>query len=153
LKLIHRLIATGGGAGYFPKMPGTFATLVGILLYYPIHSLAILSQITLICFFFGIGLISATHLEKEIGVKDPGQIVIDEIVGIWIALFLIPFDWQSLLLAFILFRFFDIRKPLGIRAIQSFRSGWGIMLDDALAGVYSNILFQFTFLVKALIPS
>lgn len=151
--MLHRLIATGGGAGYFPKMPGTFATLIGILLYYPVHSLAILSQVIVTLFFFGIGLISATHLEKEIGVKDPGQIVIDEIVGIWIALFLIPFDWHALLLAFVLFRFFDIQKPLGIRQVQSFHSGWGIMLDDALAGVYTNIVLQITFLVKPLIPS
>ncbi|MBI1824124.1 MAG: phosphatidylglycerophosphatase A [Nitrospirae bacterium] len=153
MKQIHRFIATGGYTGYFPKIPGTVATLAGTLLFYPIHFLGIVYQAGLIVMFFGIGLVSASRLEKELGSKDPSVVVIDEIVGIWIALYLIPFNWKSLLTAFILFRFFDIRKPLRIRSLQTFDSGWGIMLDDALAGIYTNLILRIAYMAKPLILS
>jgi phosphatidylglycerophosphatase A len=145
LKLVnafHTLIATGGYSGYFPKIPGTFATVVGIFLYYPIRFLPFVLQGLLILFFFALGLWSSSNLEKKAGEKDPGVIVIDEIVGVWIALFLIPFQLKYLLFAFIFFRFFDIKKPLFIHPLQSLKGGWGIMLDDCLAGLYTNLVLQ-----------
>lgn len=142
MKKVHHLVATGCYSGYFPKIPGTFATVVGILLYYPIQSLPFPFQGFLILLFFAIGLWSSSIFEKEVGKKDPGIIVIDEIVGIWIALFLIPFQLKYLLFAFIFFRFFDIKKPLFIHPLQSLKGGWGIMLDDCLAGLYTNLLLQ-----------
>jgi phosphatidylglycerophosphatase A len=142
MKRLHHLIATGVFSGYFPKAPGTFSTLIGILLFYPIHFLASFYQLLVITFFFFVGLRSSSKVENEIGTKDPGIIVIDEILGIWIALFLLPLRWEYWVSAFLLFRFFDIQKPLFIRTIQSQKGGLGIMLDDFLAGVYTNLLMQ-----------
>lgn len=116
--------------------------MIGVLLYYPIQLLPFFFQGLLLLFFFALGLYSSSMIEKKIGKKDPAIIVIDEIVGIWIALFLIPFQWKFLLLAFIFFRFFDIKKPLFIHPLQSLKGGWGIMLDDCLAGLYTNLLLH-----------
>jgi phosphatidylglycerophosphatase A len=80
-------------------------------------------------------------VEKEWG-HDSNRVVIDELQGMMTALFLMPNDWRYLLVAFVLFRFFDIAKPLGIRRMEAFAGGWGVMLDDLLAGIYSNVLLQ-----------
>jgi phosphatidylglycerophosphatase A len=68
--------------------------------------------------------------------------VIDEMVGMWIAVLGLPVSWQYWLAAFLLFRFFDIFKPLGVRRLEKIEGGWGVMLDDVMAGVYTNVLLQ-----------
>ena len=68
---------------------------------------------------------------------DPSRIVADEMIGLWIAMIAVPFSWLNLALAFGLFRLFDIWKPMGIRRMEKFPGGWGVMLDDVLAGLYS----------------
>lgn len=79
-------------------------------------------------------------MEKYWG-EDPSRVVIDEMVGVWIPLLVVPAgDWWYVVAAFVLFRFFDIVKPLGVRRMERFRGGVGIMMDDILAGVYSAIL-------------
>ncbi|PJA08607.1 MAG: phosphatidylglycerophosphatase A, partial [Flavobacteriales bacterium CG_4_10_14_0_2_um_filter_32_8] len=67
-------------------------------------------------------------------------IVIDEVIGMWITMLFVPLTWLTILIGFILFRFFDILKPLGIKKMENFNGGLGVMADDMLAGIYSNIL-------------
>ena len=138
----HQFVATGGYSGYFPKTPGTFATFIGILLYYPMVSFSPLIQIVMILSLFSLGVWSSFSVEKALGQTDPGIIVVDEIVGVWISLYLIPFHWNFLLAVFILFRFLDIKKPFPIVQIQSLKGGWGVMLDDCLAGLMTNLLLR-----------
>src|SRR5215217_6722677 len=74
--------------------------------------------------------------------KDSYRVVIDEVAGMWIAMLFIPQSFTLLIAGFILFRFFDIVKPLGVRRMEVFKGGWGVMADDVLAGIYANIVLQ-----------
>ena len=138
----HQFVATGGYSGYFPKIPGTFASFIGILLFYPMVSFPPVIQIMMILILFFFGVWSSFSVEKALGQTDPGIIVIDEILGIWISIFLVPFQWKLLLIAFILFRILDIKKPFPIHQIQSLKGGWGVMLDDGMAGLFTNLSLQ-----------
>jgi len=91
---------------------------------------------------------SADRVE-EIWGKDHNRVVIDEVAGMCITLLLIPLKWQYTLIGLILFRFFDILKPFGIRKLEELPGGWGVMADDVLAGIYANVLLQ---LVVVLVP-
>jgi phosphatidylglycerophosphatase A len=144
--LFHITIATGFGSGYCPVAPGTagaaLATIIWFLISLPISSPYLLIAITavLIGLFTILGIRSANALEATWG-KDPSRIVIDEMVGVWIALLAAnPDKFYSILAAFILFRLFDIYKPLGIRNMESLKGGLGVMMDDILAGIYSFLL-------------
>jgi phosphatidylglycerophosphatase A len=99
------------------------------------------AQLLVITGFFFIGAAAASEVEDEWG-HDSNRVVIDEVQGMLTALFLLPADWHYMLAAFVLFRFFDIAKPLGIRCLESVKSGWGVMLDDLMAGIISNVLLQ-----------
>ena len=142
----HEMIATGLGVGHFPYGPGTMGALLAILIWYPITTMAnhttwFLITLALILAFTLLGAWSSTVAERYWG-EDPSRVVIDEVVGQWITLLAVPaaFSWWHVLAAFILFRFFDIIKPLGVRKMENFNSGWGIMADDILAGCYGAIL-------------
>ena len=147
MKSIHKLNATVLGAGYSPFAPGTMGALVGVLILFLIKWLQPdlqyftwgLLLATLI--FTVLGVWSTNELESEWG-KDPSKVVVDELIGVWIAVLWIPVETQWLILGFILFRFFDITKPLGIRKLEEIKGGWGVMLDDVGAGIYANIVLQ-----------
>jgi phosphatidylglycerophosphatase A len=91
--------------------------------------------------FFLLGVKSAKELENEWG-HDPAKVVVDEVIGVWIAMLGVPFSLLNLAVAFVLFRIFDIWKPLGIRQMERLPGGWGVMMDDVLAGIYSMILMH-----------
>lgn len=92
------------------------------------------------CLFYRAGNIFECGYGKYWG-EDPSRVVIDEMVGVWIPLLVVPDGgWWYVVAAFALFRFFDIVKPLGVRRMERFRGGVGIMMDDILAGIYSAIL-------------
>ena len=95
------------------------------------------------------GTLAAADVAQHEGTKDPSRVVVDEVVGQWIALFLLPFSWKIALLSFIVFRIMDIWKPFPIKKLECFEGGTGIMLDDVLAGVYANILIQLLILVPS----
>lgn len=140
---ISKLIATCVGIGYLQKGAGTLAALFCCVLWYllRIANASLLQQAVLIvCLFFG-GVWVSADVEKEWG-HDSNRIVVDEWLGMSAALFLVPFGWMNFAVAFVLFRFFDIAKPLFIRRMEKAPGGWGVMLDDLLAGVYSNLLLQ-----------
>lgn len=144
-------MSTGFGSGYSPIAPGTAGSIVGCVMFYVLNLLFptyfpgfgkdSIYFITLIALFLIIGVKASCFLEKEWG-EDPQKIVIDEIVGVWVALLFVPYSHVNLLLAFILFRLFDIFKPLGIRKFEKMNKGWGVMMDDVVAGVYANICLQ-----------
>ncbi len=141
------LFATGFGVGFCPIVPGTMGTLVAIPLYYflsPISSP--LYELTLTAFFFFSSWISG-KAEDYWGKKDDRRIVIDEIMGFLITLLWIPKSALSILIGFFLFRIFDILKPPPIRRLEGVKGGFGVVLDDVLAGIYANIVLQIIHLV------
>jgi phosphatidylglycerophosphatase A len=132
------LIATGLYSGYLPKAPGTWGSLVGLLLFFLLQKLSLPLYLTVLAGLFIVGTFAAGETEKILDSRDPGIVVIDEIVGMLISLIAIPAKPLYLLLGFILFRLFDIVKPFPIRLIdQRFHGGLGIMLDDVVAGIYT----------------
>ena len=142
-------IASGLGSGYSPVAPGTAGSVVGVIiavLFIILSGLNIFSgliYILLIAVIFAVGVWSAGRAEVIYGEKDCGKIVIDEIAGMLVTLYLVPFDWRWLLAGFLLFRLFDIVKPFPARRIdQRVEGGWGVMLDDIAAGIYANIGLQ-----------
>jgi phosphatidylglycerophosphatase A len=141
--LLSKIITTCFGIGYIEKGAGTMAALFCCLFWYGLRGAdsGSLFQFTLLFLLFFLGVFASAVVEKEWG-KDSNRVVIDEVQGMLMALFLIPFHWQYVLAAFLLFRFFDIAKPLGIRRLENFPGGWGVMLDDLLAGIYSNVVLQ-----------
>ena len=146
MTLVWKIIATAGGVGYTPVAPGTagaiLASAVAFLLqgffslslYWIILSVLILS-------FFILGILATDKLESEWG-KDPGKIVIDECVGQWLTYLFIPFGYVEILIGLILFRIFDITKPIFIKRLEKIPGGIGVMLDDVGAGIIANILLQ-----------
>ncbi|HCC53370.1 MAG TPA: phosphatidylglycerophosphatase A [Desulfobulbaceae bacterium] len=136
-------IATGFGAGYLPKAPGTWGSLLALPLHFFLRQLSPNHYALALGAIFFIAVISAGQAEKILDRKDPGVVVIDEIIGMLITLIAAPNNLLIWLLGFGLFRFFDIFKPWPIRLIdQRINGGTGIVLDDVLAGIYSLILLQ-----------
>ena len=150
----HEMIATGLGVGHFPYGPGTMGALLAILIWFPItmitdYSTWLAITFMLVLAFTFLGAWSSTVAEHYWG-EDPSRVVIDEVVGQWITLLAIPgaFSWWHVMVAFILFRFFDIVKPLGVRKMENFKGGWGIMADDILAGCYGAILIYLLSIIE-----
>lgn len=125
----------GFGLGLAPVAPGTFGTLAALPLYLLMFSLTPVVYGLVLLGLFVVGVYFCEQTSTALGVHDHGAIVWDEVVGYLIALWALPFEWPWVLLAFVLFRFFDIIKPWPIRWIdQSVHGGFGVMLDDVLAG-------------------
>ena len=138
-----KLISSCFGIGYLQKGAGTLAALIFSLawLLLPVRGISFFYYIPIILFIFFIGTWAANKVEKDWG-HDSNRIVVDEVLGMAVSLFLIPVEWKLVLAAFVLFRFFDIVKPLFIRRAEALPSGWGVMADDLLAGIYANIILQ-----------
>ena len=143
--LLPVIIGTGFGSGFSPFAPGTagalLATLIWFGLSYLVSSVCLLwLTVALILVFTLAGIWAANRLEVSWG-EDPSRVVVDEMVGVWIALLAAPAGhvWYALG-AFVLFRLFDIFKPLGIRRMESLPGGIGVMMDDILSGVYGFII-------------
>jgi phosphatidylglycerophosphatase A len=140
-------IAQGAYSGKSPFAPGTAGTLVGVLLYCGIRDLAPLSYAILCAIVCLVGTWAAGRAEQILGCKDCPSIVIDEITGYLIAMFLIPVNWPTVVAAFFLFRFFDIVKPWPLYDLQNIKGGLGVMIDDVGAGVCTNIVLQICMLL------
>ena len=147
-------IATAGGAGYFPIAPGTAGSVVGVALVVGLAllplpragSIVVLAAASLV--LFALGVWAAGEAERFFGRVDPGQVVIDEVVGQMLTFLLLPHaTWKWLVGGFLLFRAFDIVKPFPARQAERIPRGWGIMLDDVVAGLYSLAVLAVTGLV------
>jgi phosphatidylglycerophosphatase A len=143
MNVVARIISTFFGVGYTPIAPGTAVSLVVILLYrFVLSGLNWPVFIGLMAAVFFIGVWASFRHASVLGRKDPGEIVIDEVVGQMIPLFLLKPSWGLLIAAFLLFRAFDILKPFPVNRAENYPGGWGIMLDDIVAGLYAGILIN-----------
>lgn len=146
MKKINWLIATFFGIGKLPWAPGTFASLAAVPLFYPLINDPPLHAAVLVVVYFA-GVYAAGQAEKDMKEKDPSCVVIDEVLGMGVAMLWVPVivgipQWPFVVMAVILFRIFDIWKPYPIRRLEKFPGGWGIMTDDLLAGFYARIWIQ-----------
>jgi phosphatidylglycerophosphatase A len=128
-------------SGYAPFASGTVGSAVGLALYWipGFERPEWIIPVTAAALFFGI--IASGRMEKVFG-HDPAQVTIDEVVGMWIALLLLPKAWLTAALAFVIFRVLDIVKPYPARAFDRRWGGTGIMLDDVVSGIYTNLVLR-----------
>lgn len=141
-----RIIATGLFTGYSPIAPGTAGSTLGLAIYLISGVGKTHFFIPLIIITFFVGVLTSSILEKSLG-NDPSVVVIDEIVGMWISLLFLPFNFIIMISAFLLFRIFDIVKPFPCRKAEKLKLGWGIMFDDVIAGIYANLILQIAVLI------
>lgn len=134
----RHLLSLGFGSGLAPFAPGTFGTLVAVPLYLLLAQLSLPWYLLVVVIGFGVGVYLCQYTSDALGVHDHGGIVWDEFVGYWITMIAVPLGWQWILLGFVLFRVFDIVKPWPVKiADAKMKGGFGIMLDDVLAGLYA----------------
>ena len=140
---IARLISSVGYVGRVPLAPGTAGSFAAFCAWYMIFSelkTPYFIFLTLIIFFIGVYV--SKLIEKELAVHDPGEIVIDEWVGQWIALWFIELSLFWGLITFCVFRIFDIWKPWPVNKMDLISNGWGVMLDDVVASIYTILFIQ-----------
>ncbi len=139
MKSIWTTLATLGPVGYM-RAPGTCASALTLIVVYVFNMLHISSSVyaaTLTLALIAGWLIitkALRHLKRS---DDPKEIVFDEVLGCLLTFFAVPINWLTLLIGFVLFRFFDIAKPFGIRSLEKIKGAWGILLDDLAAALYS----------------
>jgi len=139
LKKINHFLATGFYSGHLPYAPGTWGSLLMVLI---VFAFPILNNIYLISALSLGGVAVANFEERQTGIKDDSKIVIDEMAGQLLAYYTLPLTTPVLIGAFVLFRIFDITKPWLIDKVQTLPSGWGVMLDDILAGLTTLIILK-----------
>jgi len=134
-----QILATFFYLGKLPIAPGTWGSLGALILWVFVPSSLYIQSFIIIIIFY-IGLLSSNKLSNQIGESDPDEIVIDEVVGMSIALFMLPKNIIIYTIAFFIFRILDIFKPSFIYRVQRLPNGWGIMLDDVFAGIFSWLI-------------
>ncbi len=148
---LAQVIATWFGSGYLPKAPGTWGSLAALPFAWGIMLIApgVFPILVASVFLLLVGVWAASQHSATLGEHDAGEIVVDEVVGQWIALAVAPFSPLGWFTAFLLFRLFDVLKPWPISWIDKRVSGgWGIMLDDVVAGIFAAlVLMLITFAV------
>jgi len=137
-------VATFFGAGLGKPGPGTWGSIAAVMVWaafawgaHPSPTTLFLGLISGILLTVAAGVPAATIAARESGRHDPGFVVIDEVAGQWIALLGSPPDWRHGLIALVLFRIFDITKPVPARQLEHLPAGWGIVFDDVAAGLYA----------------
>jgi phosphatidylglycerophosphatase A len=162
IPFLHQIVATGLFSGYIPWASGTFGTAVGLLIYLipGVEDPLVLGMMIIAGFFIGVW--SSARVAAVVGhqltesaekakqlfqqgeheTADPSIVVIDEIVGIWLTFLFLPKTIPVVIFGFVVFRVLDIIKPQPARALERIPNGWGIMLDDVIAGIYANVATQ-----------
>lgn len=136
-----KMLSTWFYTGFFPLAPGSMASIVAtlmavILAPYPVIYVAVFLVVTFI------GFIVSGMMEDVVGQKDPGCVVIDEVSGVLISFFMLPLSWPVIIITFFLFRAFDMFKIYPVNKFEKYEGGVGIMLDDVVAGIYTNIVMH-----------
>lgn len=134
-------ISTTLGIGYVSFAPGTFGSAAGLVLW-ALMPASPIAQAAAIVLIFAVGAWSGSVAEQHFQRTDPGQVVIDEVLGMLITLFLNPVGWAGAALGFLLFRAADIVKPYPANRLERLPGGIGIMADDAMAAVYANVALR-----------
>ena len=150
MRRIVLFFTSGFYSGYIPFASGTFGTAVAVALYWPAAGLNRLPSeggrpllyVALTIAIALLGTWGADYAEKVYGEKDSGKVVIDEIAGFFVTMFLVPWTWYWVAAGFFIFRLFDVLKPPPIDRLQKLKGGVGIMIDDLLAGVYGCIVLH-----------
>jgi phosphatidylglycerophosphatase A len=145
---LPRLIATVGFIGYTPLAPGTMGSLVIALVFLLLPPyLPIWPQVIGLLMLFAVAVWSAqkmadAHRQVASGKIDPQEVVIDEAIGMAVTLAFLPLNFKTIGLGLLLFRIFDVTKPFPVRRFEKLPGGWGIVMDDVMAGVYANLSLQ-----------
>ncbi len=141
LKSLTKLFSTFFYVGYFPLIPGTAGSLAAIIIYLLVKDNPPV-YFTLTLILLALGFLASTEMEKLAKRRDPPCVVIDEVCGMLLALAFLPYDIKLVILAFVVFRLLDTLKPFPIGWFERLKGGWGIMSDDIVAGIYTNIVLQ-----------
>ncbi len=143
IRRLAHFAATGFGVGRVPVAPGTFGTLLAVPLYLTVQSWPPAAYAALVAALFAAGVWLCQVAAQDLGQPDPSAVVWDEVVGYLVAMFQAPSGWPWIVGGFLLFRLFDIWKPFPIRRLERrLPGGWGVMLDDVLAGVYAGLVLH-----------
>lgn len=147
---LARLLSTFFYLGYSPVAPGTIGTLGAIALFYPLSSFSPFVYFLFLLGFIILSIWVSSEASAKFGESDPSRIVIDEVCGYLITMFLVSPSLVNIILGFILFRLFDIVKPPPVRSLERFPRGYGIVIDDVGAGIYANVVLQV--ITRVIIP-
>ena len=134
-------LATSLGVGYVPVAPGTFGSVVGLIVWAALPKDP-WTQLVAIVVLFIAGAWSAGVAERHFNGTDPGPVVIDEVMGMLMTLWMVPVGWPGALLGFLSFRVFDVVKPYPANRLEELHGGVGIMADDGMAAVYANLALR-----------
>lgn len=143
MRAVALAVATCLGVGYVPFAPGTFGSLAGLVLWAALPG-TLPAQAIAIGLSFGLGAWASSAAEHHFRATDPGPVVVDEVMGMLVTLFLIPVGWQGAFLGFFWFRLFDVIKPYPANRLERLPGGFGIMADDLMAAVYANVALRAT---------
>jgi phosphatidylglycerophosphatase A len=135
------LVASVFGVGYAPFAPGTFGSAAGLVVWWLVPASAVAQGLAIVA-IFAIGSWSGGIAERHFGRTDPGHVVIDEVMGMLITLFLNPVGWWGALGGFLLFRLFDVIKPWPSNRLEQLHGGIGVMADDGMAAIYANLALR-----------
>lgn len=143
MNAIAMVLATAGYVGFVPIAPGTAGSLAGLIVFAFVRWIGVPAfEISVIVAVLLLGIWSASIAERVLNLKDPGPVVIDEVLGMLITVALLPLSLTGVLVGFVLFRVFDIIKPFPAGRLESLHGGVGIMLDDAVAGLYGYVTLR-----------
>ncbi|MDD5120166.1 MAG: phosphatidylglycerophosphatase A [Candidatus Omnitrophica bacterium] len=142
LDFLSKIISSVFFIGYLPFVPGTFGSMVGAGLFYLIKRAdSAVYFLSILCIIL-LGLLTSGRMERLLNKKDPSRVVIDEVMGMLVAYSFMPLDLKVVILGFIIFRILDTLKPFPAERLQHMRGAAGIMGDDLIAGIYTNIVLQ-----------
>lgn len=137
------LVSTFGYVGFFPVAPGTAGSFAALALYAVLRWVGEPGfEAVAIVAVFAVGVWASTRAETLLGTEDPGPVVIDEVLGMLMTLGGMPLSLTGVAVGFVLFRVFDVVKPFPARRLERAPGGWGIMLDDAMAGIYGHLVLR-----------
>ncbi len=140
--LLVKVIGSFFFIGYLPGIPGTFGSLAGVGLFYLLKTGNPPGYFLFTFCLIALGLFISGRMERLLGKKDPGCIVIDEVAGMLVGLSFMPLDLKIVFLGFLIFRILDTLKPYPAGRLQHLRGSLGVMADDLIAGIYTNIVLQ-----------